>query len=265
MIVNIKGFVLLLLAGTMLLFSSCDIDPVAPSETSIVNVEDDFKINFFETLRETKVDRIFTLGLESIELFNCENYTIQYATALGGGVSAISINDIIEPSDCIEGEGPAIAFPQLAHLKEGVHDFKIILKNSVENEGTISITADKIAIEMASTDGLSFDYTEMLRIPENTIWGYYAYEDDAQDIAEKFETELKSIATEFLYTKGFYGQFSVDDNAELNLDVTPSYANMRKFFLSYEDNDNRLQNFISAQSALQNFEIKVFTSSGKEY
>ncbi len=205
-------------------FSGCKLDEL--SETIVVpEVEDEFYVDLWQTLGEEEAGLV--LRMRTIAEEDCLNYEIGYQYSRNGNRVRISIEKILPPADCEEGQAPARAEVPLADLSPGFHDFDIALRNTVNNDGQLVISSDQYRLSFDDAAGIILLHSELRRVPPTALWGYVHFPQAAgASAAEAFLTELASIVPESELTDGYYGHFTVhrDQARPLTLPAQPNPA-----------------------------------------
>jgi hypothetical protein len=210
----------------------------------IVNIEDDFSINMFEDI--SNGERRLELRLTSIKEQNCLNYSIDYNLSFNEGANIIelSINDLVEPELCVAGTAQAKVKIPFGSLNTGNYIFYLNLKDAIQNTGRLSVTPEYYNIAMDSDDGVELSNEKLFRIPQQTIWGTIAYNDDnlsedAESIVAALEdiSSIEAIIDDGLYPSGYYGYFELDDQKAINILEAPSTNYHLPFIFSYESGD----------------------------
>ncbi|MFQ5445738.1 MAG: hypothetical protein ACE5FF_02295 [Saprospiraceae bacterium] len=232
---------------------------------TIVKVNPEFTIDLFEQLGQP---RAFQFKIATIEKQVCTNYSISTYSTLSFNRVTLSVDDLLPPVDCIEGEGPARAVANVGTLPNGYFNLSINLKDAIRNDGLLKVYQDSIVVDLDSKDGLELVHEVLLRIPETALWGYAAYNDKAagEEPAKAFLADLADKATATQSPQGYYGYFKVDGSGDVILLPPPSHTYFQTFFYNYEgdiaDIKVLLQNYRTANSSDQ-VEFVVFTGRGE--
>lgn len=255
-----------ILAGLVLLLSlsACELanigDPIV-----VADVEDEFYIMPLEQL--TPGERPLQFDIETISDEPCANAVIDARLTKVSYQLRLSLKDIIAPSDCIPGAAPARTRLGAGALPSGYYRLTIDLKGEVVNEGQITVRGDRYLIEMESTNGFTLPYKELLRIPENTVWGYVVYDTEADaPLASEFQESLAAISEEGDFTQGQYGHFQVAGE-QVAVREAPKTLRIRQFAYEYAGADDVLTQLVEqyreAHSA--QLEIHLFNDDGKVF
>ena len=260
------GFCLGTICLLGLLFSSCNLssldDPIV-----VTDVESEFYISPWEDLREE--GRHLQFKVVSVEDKDCRNYTIANNFDLHGKNLDVSLYDIEVPDACEEGEAPAKATIDLGTLSAGVYNLSIDLKNTVFNYGRLTLTGDSYFFDLESEDGITFLHKELLRIPNQTIWGYVSYTEEVhRNLAENFISDLSEITSEDNLADGYYGYFQIEDGkAPKDLDGAPTAGDYFTFSFQHtgtiDDLVSLLENHRNTNGEF--IEIKIWNTLGQEF
>ena len=147
------------------------------------------------------------------------------------------------------------------------YDIDINLKNIIPNIGTLIVTDDYYEINIDEPNGILIPNNRLYKVPENTIWGYVAYDDATGEIPyDDFKGELNTITSSLIATKGWYGYFEIKENNEVQ--VANNLANnfVQPFIFKYNGESNELEDLKNSyQTNFPNMEFKIFTSKGEEF
>ncbi len=247
-------------------FASCRLgsldDPIVISD-----IEKEFYIDFRETL--TAPGRQLFVDISTIEMEPCLNATI--ATELDRKTDGfdISIKQIIEPDDCQQGEAPAIGSVNLGPMSHRSYDFTIDLKNTIYNLGKLSIDENRIVVEMQTEEGIIFLHDELLRVPNETVWGFAAGDEAALDAESlTFVGDLESLGTEKAYLKGFYYYYTInpDGSLEVNHDKVVGRNFVHPFIFEYTGDKATMSDKLEAfRTNHPGVDVYFFTSDGEEW
>lgn len=238
-------------------------DPIIVTE-----VEDEFNVDMWENLAPTLEERKLIVQIESIKTEKCLNYSIDYQYSKNGNRLKIALNNIIKPLDCVPGEATVKANVNAGSLLNGLYNFNIDLKNTVINNGQLTVLADSYKLNMHSENGFSLKRKELLRVPTDAIWGYVVYQDEGDlAVANQFLNDLKNISQEpNSYRTGYYGYFTIATaDRALTLQEQPSNSNSKIFLYQYSDQTSKLKDLVNQyrQNHGNILTIKLFTSKGE--
>lgn len=238
---------------------------VTNDEDASVNVDPIFDLVMIEDLQN---NRALKFSITSIELQDCENYTIGHNLQSTTSEINIVLNGILAPSDCIVGNQPAITEVQLGTLAIGrVFNTKIDIENTVKNKGKLTVFPDSYLLELESMDGFGSVTERLHKFSNNLIWGYIAYNNEATvgDMVDDFQADLAAIVDNKTLVPGFYGHFSIDENQQLNLLQNPDFQKIKTFYFSNSNDNQALIDLLEAYRNSTNsdeIEFKIFTAEG---
>ena len=255
--------VFIILGVTMICCLGCEAGD--DQKDVITQIDDEFSINMLETLDSV---RQLTLELKSIDLEPCLNSTIDRAIVTQPDKVTILLNGIIPASDCNPGMAPAFSTGNAGLLAPGTYDFEVTIRNTVENTGKLIVKSDQYEINMLTTYGIIIENELMHRIPENTIWGYYAYNDQnlVGNIPSTFINQLEHVTSSINLKEGYYGYFNVNDDNEIELINPPQQLHIGYFSYRFNGTENDLTAILESHRAgpsAGNIELAIFTSNGK--
>lgn len=243
-------------------FSSLD-DPIV-----ITEVDDEFTVDIWETLAPTKEGRNLLVKIESIKTENCLNYRIDYQFNQDGNRLKVALNNIVKPLDCVTGEATVKADINTGYLLNGIYSFNIDLKNTILNNGQLTILGDSYTLDMYSENGFSLKRKELLRVPTSAIWGYVTFQKASDEaLANQFIEALQSKShNPSSYRPGYYGYFDI---AAIDRKVTvheqPATANMKTFLYDYTDDAGKLKELVNRyrQDYGNQLTIKLYNAQGE--
>ncbi|MBR9921410.1 MAG: hypothetical protein GYB31_11275 [Bacteroidetes bacterium] len=224
-----------LLSAFLFLLAGCSKDAVDPG--TLVDVPLTFNVQMIEKLDTS--DRRLQFRVSTIEFQDCLNETIDYNMSQNYSNILLSLNEILEPETCEEGNAPAVSQIQLEQLINNKYLVSINLKNTVENVGELEVFSDRYRLQLETTNGIQILNPELNRVPENVIWGSFAYRnEDHSFLAEDFQNELEIITTFENFPVGDYGHFYVINNQNIFVaDQSPEELSFRQNFLFHYDGD----------------------------
>jgi hypothetical protein len=252
-----------------LLITSCDFssldDPIV-----IPEVEDEFTVDLWENLGATSEERNLIVKIESVKKEKCLNYRIDHQFIRNDNRLKIALNSLIQPSDCVAGEATVKADVNAGYLKNGIYLFNIDLKNTVFNDGQLTVLGDSYTLKMQSENGFSLRHKELLRVPDGAVWGYVQYRQAADEAAaNKFLEELKSIGQNpTWYRVGYYGHFSLNhSDRKVTVFEQPSTSPLKTFLYQYTDEPGKLNNLLNTyrQTYGNRLTIKLYNAKGEVF
>ena len=246
----------------ILLLGSCKTDPVVGPVN--IDIEDEFNVLLWEKLGDN--ERTFFVNLETILANSCEDAEIEYTQINQSQGIFLTVNDIIN-DHCALGSFPAKANVDVGPLANTDYDVDINLKNVIPNTGKLTVTNDYYEINIDEPNGILIPNNRLYKVPENTIWGYVAYEDATGEVPhDDFIGELNNITTSFFATKGWYGYFEIKENNNVQVAHDLAHNYVQPFIYRYNGESNDLENLSNTfQANYPNMAFKIFTSKGEEF
>ncbi|MFT4761197.1 MAG: hypothetical protein ACI9XO_003249 [Paraglaciecola sp.] len=241
---------------------------VTNDEDTSINVDPIFNLEMVEDLQN---NRELSFWVRSIELQECVNFTISYNLEKTTSEINIGLNDIIPPSDCIIGNEPAEAELKLGFLPLGrFFSTEFNLKNTVQNKGKLTINTDAYLLELESMDGLGSVTEKLYKVPNNLIWGYTAYHNDAiaENVATNFQANLSELTSEKTLSTGYYGHFSIAEDAALSFVQNPDFQKVTTFYYNYFGESQELIDLMEDYRSNNNandIQFKIFTAKGEVF
>lgn len=221
----------------------------------VANVEDEFNLDLWESLAPD--GRTLEFHISTIKEEDCSNAFIDHRLSNSTNGFSISLLDILKPADCDPEPAPAQARINLGALKAGFSNFSIDLKNTVFNEGQLTTLNDRYLIKMETEDGVKLIRTELLRVPEQSIWGYAHYERAEQEAeASRFLADLQAAGKPALYQPGYYGHFSIDADRKIEAVYDQPVEGETKLFLfNYSGDSASLEALLDKYRNAQNADM----------
>ena len=218
----------LLVAITLIFFSSC-----TKIEKEYYPIGD---VNLKMVEGISPDNRAIFLQFYTTQLFPCVNYFIRYDYANDGGNLNINLKDIEKNDFCFTAQGPATAEMNIGSYLNGVYQFNLTIGEAV-NPGTLEITSSRYILHFPSPDKLLLVTDTLNRIPENTFWGYVAY--DKQEFAGVAQSVLDSLenrgAVPATLIPGDFGYFTLGSDGKITLIDEPNTEYSINFIYSQAD------------------------------
>lgn len=249
--------------AAVMLVSGCNLTD--DGKETVVKVTPEFTVDLFEELKES---RNFQLLIRTIEPQPCINNTIDFTAYRHLSQLSLSIHEILEAADCIEGEERVGANAGFGYLSNGTYDVRLNLKNTIVNEGLLKVTKEAYQLNMSTKSGYELIRESLFRIPDNFIWGYVGYDNQANAAqnAADFLTEINGMTTDPALTKGYYGYFTINDDRVAVLKTPPPFSYFKTFYRQTDGNMEAIKDVLEAYRSGSNadlMEIKLFTWDGK--
>ena len=252
--------------GLLLFASACELesldDPVV-----VTDVEDEFYVDMWEELNANQRNLFF--NIRTIENETCLNTTIATVFSKLGNELTLELNGIETPEDCLEGEAPALGSENAGQLSAGPYKIAINLQNTIFNSGQLDINQSRYLLNLETENGIKILRSVLLRVPENLLWGYIAYKQESQtSIAESFMTDLRTLTREISLPIGYYGYFTINQNApQIQVSDSPNSEYLIPFFYSYDaEMEESIQNIVTEFRANNpDPEIALFNYKGESF
>ncbi len=250
---------LLFLAYILAAIQGCRMDE-GPNPNNIVQIPGTFEVRFHEEIGH--FTRSLVLDLNTLRYYECTNYSILTEKEYTDGVLEISLKDVLPPETCLSGNAQARDTISLGYLIEGERPIRFRVKSVIENDGTLHVQADRYTLEMESEDGLEIKRYELMRLPENLVWGYISYESSLANVANDFLNELASITMPAQLLDGDYAWFSWSQGALVeaphNEPISNDYITQTFVRRSGPEAEGALQDLIDAYFA-QGLDLTCYT------
>ncbi|NUN99701.1 MAG: hypothetical protein HUU01_03690, partial [Saprospiraceae bacterium] len=202
-------------AALTTLLGACKLDSLG-DPIIVPDVDREFYIDLWENLYPESRELVFQM--ETIQAQDCENATISYNLNRTGNTVKLSLNAISTPQDCQPGPAQIFASAPAGRLNGGLYTMKLDLKNTVFNEGQLTVTGDAYHLDMNTEHGFTIRHKSLFRIPEQTYWGYVVYETPEQETAvTDFIQDLQDISIQHDFLAGYYGHFTVESDKRVSI------------------------------------------------
>lgn len=232
-----------------------------------VNIPKTFQLGIQEVFEGN--ERVLELSIKSLELYSCADTKIDYSLIQSEDFIDLSVNEIIEPDSCIFVEEAAQSTIRLGTFQDGSWPIEISLRQTVRNPGLLVVKPGTIELLLFSEYGLVSERTLLQRIPDKTIWGYVAYQNEQQfSIASNFINELADLsARQVFFPPGYYTDFTVLPSGKVSVQMPPSEKLHLPFLHRYDDDPALLKGLIDAyrQDYGPEVAIQLFFHNGETY
>ncbi len=255
-----------LLGVFIILVGSCN-DPAEDDPEVLINIEEEFEISFREHLgeRETGIEWI----LKSIKPQQCQNAKIYSNQLITGNTIMLGINEVALPDNetCING----IGFPANTHHffpNNHLFSVKIVLQETVENIGELSIDDQSYSLRMNQQHGITIPYPTLRKIPKQVVWGIVSYRDMLPaTVLDGFFKELSNITSVVELASGYYGHFKMDKGSLSLVDVEVPFPATQTFVYQLNGSTQELEAIINnyRQIGEADIKIKVWDAQGNHY
>ncbi len=234
-----------IMVATILVFNSCNKEEIETMPLGTVNV------NMFESLFNN--GREFYMQVQTDQTNLLTSYYIRNSINKEGNTINIQLTDIekVDASGVNVATGPASAYINIGNITPGLYTLNIDVAGR-SNQGSLSVEDNFFISIFGQTDGLSFNYDTLYRIPNGALWGYVGYQNNTYEpIALAFKDTLTDIGAVGLgLTEGNYGYFTVDEAGAYHQEINDNFTYYRQFFYSYIESKEDLT------SVIEYFDIK---------
>lgn len=210
--------------------------------------------------------RALFLQFYTVEQFPCINYFIRYDYDNNAGNLKIHLKDIEKNEFCFTAQGPATAEMNIGSYLIGSYQFNLTIGDAV-NAGSLQVTPSRYILSFPSPDKLVLVTDTLNRIPENTFWGYVAY--DKQEFAGVAQSVLDSLenrgAVPATLIPGDFGYFTLDSDGKITLVDEPVQEYSVNFIYSQVDPEDEIKAVIRYFYLNHYDEVYIFvrTSNGQ--
>lgn len=195
-----------------------------------VKVDPEFHIGMMEQLG---TERGFALVIQTIEAQPCINNIIDFEYGQTRSEILINVKNIVEAENCIPGDSIIQTSANISPLANGKIDLALILKNTVNGTGTLTVDSEKYQLEIEEGHGFLPREKVLYKIPMGLIWGYVTYPSTGyEEVTNNLLLELNDLTTSMSLKVGNYGHFSIDDNQKLVISPEdgPMLENTQTFY-----------------------------------
>ena len=207
-----------LLILAVLCLGSCQLEKLQEPIVITKDIEPEFYIDLQEYLHPT--NRQLKFKVRTIKDQECLNASVETDYYSLGREIELSINSIMEPADCKAGAAPAKSEIYAGKLTNGAYKFDVALRNTVVNNGTLTISDDNFSIKMETQEGIIFLHNNLQKMPVDAFWGYVVCkESDWENLNTELTDKLTGLASPADYRSGYYGYFEINNNTPGNRKV----------------------------------------------
>ena len=182
-----------------------------------IDIKDEFYVDLWEELLPGQ--RLLSIAVQTIEPKACQNAVLDYSYKERGATHVFSINDIVEPDDCIADSTLIEAtIPTETAFEDGSHFIEVNLKEEIINRGKLRVTPEYYEVTLNSDFGIQLLHSKLYRVTPNSVWGYVGYADAADAaLAQAAIDDLVQLAQPGTFTAGYYGYFELDESQHIQL------------------------------------------------
>lgn len=241
--------------------SSCSKDEEKGNAFKYIDLE------YYEQFSATGSDINFML--RTIETFPCDNFSLEVHVTPSANHVEIQVAEIDVPDVCLTALGPARQLLEMGTPEELPHSFTLWV-NDKRHEFQVKIENDLITIEQGQPfeNHLFFSYDSLMRIPENTFWGYAVFEQNelSDTILSEILAAFKRAGAEiFLLPDGNYHYFTVKEN-EIIFDNIKQ--DTQTFYFQFEESMDVLIDIyenITEQYEQPDIQLRLFNTQGERF
>jgi len=261
--IMIQKFTLFLLFVLSLI--GCNQNSLPYNDDPIFNGKPEFSIDLFEQRDDTNGTPVFGLWVESIEIFDCDNYLIVSEKEQNGNKIRIVLRGIEKPQNCNAKTAKARRFIPVGNLADGEYQLEIDLRDVVSNKGKLTVIQGKYSLDMPDPKGIVIGNYLVQAMPDQLFWGYIETPiEQATQQANALLADLKSQSTTVNLPTGFFSYFTVSGTGAVFFNPSFSPATnhvvfVRKMATSPSEISKTLQIYRSANQPLV---VKCFSTSG---
>lgn len=231
-------------------------------------IDSNIKIELRELLSPNK--RELHLYAVTEKIYPCMNYPLTFDQHFEKNSVSITFTEVIEVGICLTALGPARAFIDLSHLRNGVYDFELN-NGALKNIGKLTITDAEATLEFFTQNGIEVIREATMRVPEATYWGTIGYHsEESVEKVNEFLAQLKNIAGvgSVKQEPGDYFFYQIDQNGEIITRTENSgYHFVKAFIFQIEGEEEKaMEEIISiATSYLDEMYINIETYKGERF
>lgn len=240
---------------------SCNKENMDPG--TIIRIEDDFNLTFWEGLSETRKD--IQILVTTNTALDCENYIIDLSKDINSTAIKLRLNGVIAPENCEGLEGWPLDTVSLGNLTNKTYNFEVLIGGEITNIGQIDISSEQIITSFNETNGFSLSNDILNRIAPEFYWGTVSYTTGNESIATGFIDSLKLMAVSETLLQGSYGHFTINDSI-VSIPAGSSGANVESFVFKIEEPETNVINLINRyrQDFSEEVIIEVWSGKGKQ-
>jgi hypothetical protein len=233
----------------------------------IPQVEKEFFIAMMEEPGPAPRQLQFTL--RSIALQECLNVSIRNQLIWTPSRYRLDILGLGQPSVCIPGSAFAKSEGKIEMPQVGLHNFDILLGNTISNEGLLRVGTQQIALELTSDGGIILSNPVLQRIPEFTIWGYAGFSTPSMvSVAHNFVNEVSARSGIANFVPGNYGHFTIPTGSGvIKIRDSPENISLKPFVFRFTGNLDDIGNLVQQyrQQYGGNLELRVQAITGETF
>lgn len=214
--------------------------------------------------------RTLTLKFLTRKDFPCINYRIKHSLTMDNQSIHIVLESIEESDVCLDAIGPASAFVELGYLPEKEYNLTVQLGESIVKSGTLAVSKNAYQVEMHDFDGVELLNPELLRIPEQTVWGLLKYErsEENKELNKFFDQVMDQAgASTKKFAEGDYGYFKVGADGKISQPISNKETVVEQPFLFDFSGDTDDLEMVLKQinNKYEEVQIRMYNAKGHEF
>ena len=227
----------------------------------------EYELDLWETLDNNT--RTLQIRANTIQSQNCLNYNIESSISRKGSNFEINLGKPQIPSVCEPGIGTAKSTLDLGIISNGTYNLTVKLGQIVPSTGRLVVSNGSFYLSILNPIGFRITRNNLLRVPDNTIWGYIGYDANASPVVTQFFTDLAGISQNIDLPKGYYGHFNLLESGVIELGNAPASTDrpiqpiLRRFQANEKDLEKLILNYRERHG--QSILIRLRNTAGKEY
>jgi hypothetical protein len=194
----------------LLTLLGCNRNSLPYGDDTIFNGKAEFSIDLFEQRDDANGTPVFGLWVESMEVFDCDNYLIVSEKEQNLGHIKIMLRGIEKPQNCNAKTAKARVFIPIGNLADGEYQLEINLRDAISNKGKLSVAQGKYSLDLPDPKGIVIGNYFVQAMPDQLFWGYIETPiEQATQQANALLADLKNLSTTVALPTGFYSYFTV--------------------------------------------------------
>lgn len=233
----------------------------------VPQVEKEFLISMMEAPGPAPRQLLFKM--QTIALQECLDVSIRHQLLWTPSRYRLDILGLIQPAVCIPDSAYGVGEGIIEMPPTGLHNFDILLGNTISNEGVLILEDRKISLEMTSNEGIILSNPVLQRIPEFTIWGYAGFSNPSLvSTAQNFVNEVASRSGVGNFIPGNYGHFSIQaGSGGIEILESPENIQLKPFVFRYTGNLEELRTLVNQyrQQFGASIELRIQAITGETF
>ncbi len=227
----------------------------------------EYELDLWETLDNNT--RTLQIRANTIQSQNCLNYNIESSISRKGSNFEINLGKPQIPSVCEPGIATAKSTLDLGIISNGTYNLTVKLGQIVPSAGRLVVSNGSFFLSILNPIGFRITRSNLLRVPDNTIWGYIGYDANALPVVTQFFTDLAGISQNIDLPKGYYGHFNLLESGAIEVGNAlvatdrPIQPILRRFQANEKDLEKLIQTYRERHG--QSILIRLRNTAGKEY